>query len=103
MSISISISLWFWEARMKVSVSLTPGDRLPVLLERIKRREKYARIRAVLYSLVPVALTVILLDYANSSVRKAQNEVAALKTEATTYTTQIDTLKKNTETYQTQS
>jgi hypothetical protein len=88
---------------MKVSVSLTPGDRLPVLLERIKRREKSARIRAVLYSLVPVALTVILLDYANSSVRKAQNEVAALKTEATTYTTQIDTLKKNTETYQTQS
>src|SRR5215471_16310196 len=88
---------------MKVSVSLTPGDRLPVLLERIKRREKSARIRAVLYSLVPVALTVILLNYANFSVRKAQSEVAALKAEATTYTTQIDTLKKNTETYQTQS
>jgi cell wall-associated NlpC family hydrolase len=88
---------------MKVSVSLTPGDRLPDLLERIERREKSARIRAVLYSLAPVALTVVLLSYANSSVRTAQNQVDALKTEASTYTTQIDTLKKNAETAQTQS
>jgi hypothetical protein len=88
---------------MKVSTSLTPGDQLPVLLERIERREKSALSRAVLYSLLPVALTVGLLGYTASSVRNAQKQVDALKTEATTYTTQIDTLKKNAETYKTQS
>src|SRR2546428_9231684 len=88
---------------MKVSSSLTPGDQLPVLLECIERQEKSARIRHVLYSLPPVALTVLLLGYTASSVRNAQKQVDALKTEATTYTTQIDTLKKNTESYKTQS
>jgi cell wall-associated NlpC family hydrolase len=88
---------------MKVSTSLTPGDQLPVLLERIERREKSARSRGVLYSLLPVALTVVLLGYTASSVRNAQKQVDALKTEATTYTTQIDTFKKNAETYKTQS
>jgi len=88
---------------MKVSTSLTPADQLPVLLERIERREKSARSRGVLYALLPVALTVVLLGYTSSSVRNAQNQVDALKTEATTYTTQMDTLKKNTETYKTQS
>src|SRR5262245_16266140 len=88
---------------MNVSTSLTPGDQLPVLLERIERREKSARSRGVLYSLLPVALTVVLLSYTASSVRNAQRQIDALKTEATTYTTQIDTLKKNTETYKTQS
>jgi len=88
---------------MKVSTSLTPGDQLPVLLERIERREKSVRSRTVLYSLLPVALTVGLLGYTASSVRNAQKQVDALKTEATTYTTQIDTLKKNAETYKTQS
>jgi cell wall-associated NlpC family hydrolase len=57
----------------------------------------------VLFSLLPVALAVVLLGYAASSVRSAQKEIDALKTEATTYTTQIDTLKKNAETYKTQS
>jgi len=88
---------------MKVSTSLTPGDQLPVLLERIERREKSARGRAVLYSLLPVVLTIVLLGYTSSSVQNAQKLVDALKTEATTYTTQIDTLKKNAETYKTQS
>jgi uncharacterized protein YoxC len=50
-----------------------------------------------------VALTVVLLVYAASSVRTAQKQVEALKTEATTYTSQIDSLKKNTESYKTQS
>src|SRR4029434_3972735 len=97
------MSLWFWETRMKVLDSLNPGDQLPVLLERIERREKSARSRGVLYSLLPVALTVVLLGYTASSVRNAQKQVDALKTEATTYTTQIDTFKKNAETYKTQS
>jgi hypothetical protein len=88
---------------MKASTSLTPSDQLPVLLERIERREKSARSRGVLYSLLPVVLTVVLLGYAASSVRKAEKQVDALKTEASTYTTQIDTLKKNAETYQTES
>jgi len=88
---------------MRVSTSLTPGDQLPVLLERIERREKSARIRAILSSLLPVALTVVLLGYTASSLRNAQKQVDDLKTEATTYTTQIDTLKKNAETYKTQS
>src|SRR5947207_5500415 len=88
---------------MKVLTSLTPGDQLPVLLERIERREKSERSRAVLYSLLPVALTVVLLGYTAASVRNAQKQVNALKTEATTYTTQIDTLKKDAETYKTQS
>ena len=68
---------------MKVSTSLTPGDQLPVLLERIERREKSARSRTVLYSLMPVALTVVLLGYTASSVRNAQKQVDVLKTEAT--------------------
>jgi hypothetical protein len=88
---------------MKVSTSLTPGDQLPALLERIERREKSARIRTVLYSLVPLALTVVLLGYSASSVRNAQKQLDALTTEATTYTTQIDALKKNAEAYKTQS
>ena len=88
---------------MKISTSLTPGDQLPILLERIERREKSARSRGVLYSLLPVALTVVLLGYTASSVRNAQKQVDALKTAATTYTTQIDTLKKDAETYKTQS
>jgi uncharacterized protein YoxC len=88
---------------MKVSTSLTPGDQLPVLLERVARREKSARNRGLLYSLLPVALTVVLLIYTASSVRNAQKQVDALKTEATTYTSQIDSLKKNTESYKTQS
>src|SRR5215468_3027206 len=88
---------------MKVLTSLNPADQLPVLLERIERREKSARARAVLYSLLPVALTVGLIGYTASSVRNAQNQVDALKTEALTYTTQIDTLKKNAETYKGQA
>src|SRR5207249_4996021 len=88
---------------MKVSTSFTPADQFPVLLERIEHREKSARSRAVLYSLLPVALTVVLLGYTAASVRNAQKQVNALKTEATTYTTQIDTLKNNAETYKTQS
>jgi len=88
---------------MKVSTSLTPGDQLPVLLERIEQREKSARIRAVLFSLLPAALTVALISYTASSVRNAQRQVDALTTEATTYTTQIDTLKKNADTYKNQS
>jgi hypothetical protein len=88
---------------MKVSSFLTPGEELPGLLERIERREKSERSRAVLYSLLPVALTVVLLGYTASSVRTAQKQVDALKTEASTYTTQIDTLKKNADTYKTQS
>src|SRR5690348_1663505 len=88
---------------MKSSTSFAPGGELPVLLERIERREQSARRRAVLYSLLPVALTVLLLGYTASSVRSAQNQVDALKNEASTYTTQIDTLKKDTETYKTQA
>jgi hypothetical protein len=88
---------------MKVSTSLTPGDQIPVLLERIERREKSARIRAVLFALLPVAFTIVLVSYASSSVRNAQKEIDALKTAASTYTTQIDTLKKNAESYQSQS
>jgi outer membrane murein-binding lipoprotein Lpp len=88
---------------MNVSTSLTPGGQLPDLLERIGRREKSARIRAVLYSLLPVVLTFVLLGYTASSVRDAHKQVDALKTEASTFTTQIDTLKKNTENYRTQS
>jgi cell division protein FtsB len=88
---------------MKVLDSLNPGDQLPVLLERIERREKSARSRAVLFSLLPVALTFVLLGYTASSVRNAQKQVDDLKAEASTYTTQIDTLKKNAETYKNQS
>lgn len=88
---------------MKVSSSLTPGDQLPVLLERIARREKSALNRGLLYSVPTVAITVVLLVYTASSVRNAQMQVDALKAEAATYTTQIDSLKKNTESYKTQS
>lgn len=88
---------------MKVSTSLSPGDQLPVLLERIERREKFARSRTVLFALLPVTLTVVLLGYTSSSVRNAQKQVDALKTEASTFTTQIDTLKNNADSYKTQS
>ena len=88
---------------MKVSDSLNPGDQLPALLERIERREKSARILAILYSLAPVTLIVVLLSYTSASVRNAQKQIDALKTEATTYTTQIDTLKQNSEGYKSQS
>jgi uncharacterized protein YoxC len=88
---------------MKVSPSLTPGDQLPALLERMARREKSARSRGVLYTLLPVTLTVVLLGYSQSSIRTAQKQMDALKAEAATYTSQIDTLKKNTESYKSQS
>jgi hypothetical protein len=88
---------------MKVSDSLNPGDQLPALLERIERREKSARILAIVYSLAPVALTVVLISYTSASVRNAQKQIDALKAEASTYTTQIDTLKQNSEGYRSQS
>jgi hypothetical protein len=88
---------------MKVSTSLTPGDQLQALLERIDAREKLARSRVVVYSLLPVALTVLLLGYAVSSERNARTQVDALKAEAASFTTQIDTLKRNAAAYQTQS
>ena len=88
---------------MRVSTSLTPGDQLPVLLERIARREKSDLNRGLLYSVPTVALTVVLIVYTASSVRNAHRQVEALKAEASTYTTQIDSLKKNTESYKTQS
>src|SRR5262245_5778537 len=88
---------------MKVSTSLTPGDQLPGLLERIERREKSARSRGVLVSLLPVVLTVVMLGYTASSIRNAQKQIDALRTEASTYTTQIDTLKENAESYKSQS
>src|SRR5262245_20582068 len=88
---------------MKSSTSFAPGGELPVLLERIERREQSARRRAVLYSLLPVALTVVLLGYTATSVQTAKKQVDSLKYEATTYTTQIDTLKKDAETYKGQA
>ena len=88
---------------MKVLNPLTPGDQLPGLLERIERREKSALSRGVLYSLVPVALTVLLLLYTVSSVQNAQKQVDSLRAEASSYTTQIDALKKNADNYQSQS
>src|SRR5437867_2976144 len=102
-NISNSISLRFWEGRMKSSTSFAPGGEFPVLLERIERREQSERRRAVLYSLLPVALTVVLLGYTASSVQTAQKQVDALKHEATTYTNQIETSKKDTETYRAQA
>jgi uncharacterized protein YoxC len=88
---------------MKVSTSLTPGDQLPALLERMARQEKSARTRGVLFTLLPVAITVALLDYSQSSVRNAQKQVDVLKAEAATFTTQIEALKTNTESYKSQS
>src|SRR5262249_46231126 len=88
---------------MKEWSSLNPGEQLPILLERIERTEKSARSRAVLISLLPVALTVVLLVYAASTVRSVQKQMDALKTEASTYTTQIAALKKNADNYKTQS
>jgi hypothetical protein len=88
---------------MKGSTSFAPGGELPALLERIERRERFARRRAVLYSILPVALTVVLLGYTASSVQNAQKQVDALKNEASTYTTQIDTSKKDAETYKAQA
>jgi hypothetical protein len=88
---------------MKVSPSLTPADELPVLLQRIERRAQSTRIRSVLYSLLPVSLTVVLLGYTASSVRNAQEQIDALKAEASTYTTRLDTLKKDAETSKSQS
>src|SRR6476660_3536108 len=102
-SILISTSIWFWETSMNVSTSLTPGDQLPALLERVARREKAARNRGLLYTALPVALTIGLFVLSQSSIRSAQQQVIALKAEAATFNSQIDTLKKNTEGYKSQS
>ena len=88
---------------MRVSPSLTPGDELPVLLQRIERREQSTRLRSVLFSLLPVLLTVVLLGYTASSVKTAQQQIDALKAEASTYTSRMDTLKKDAETSKFQS
>jgi hypothetical protein len=88
---------------MKDSTSLTPGDQLPALLERVARKEKLARNRGILYTLLPVTLTVGLFAFSQSSIRNAQQQVIALKAQAATYTNQMDTLKKNTEGYKSQS
>jgi hypothetical protein len=82
---------------MKSSTSFVPGGELPVLLERIERREQSARRRTLLYSLLPVTLTVVLLGYTATTVQTATRQVDSLKTEATTYTTRIDTSKKDAE------
>jgi hypothetical protein len=88
---------------MKSSTSFVPGGELAGLLERIERREQSARRRTVLYSLLPVSLTVVLFGYTASSVRSAEKQVDGLKNEATTYTTQIDTSKKVAETSKAQA
>ena len=88
---------------MKSSTTFVPGSELPGLLERIERREQSVRLRTVLYSLLPVALTVVLLGYTATSVRTAQQQVDGLKNESSTYTTQIDTFKKGAETSQAQT
>jgi uncharacterized protein YoxC len=82
---------------MKSSTSFVSGGELPGMLERIERREQSARRRTVLFSLLPVTLTVVLFGYTASSVRTAEKQVDGLKNEATTYTTQIDTSKKDAE------
>jgi uncharacterized protein YoxC len=88
---------------MKSSTSFVPGSELPGLLERIERREQSVRLRTILYSLLPVALTIVLLGYTASSVRTAQQQVDGLKNESSTYTTQIDTFKKGQETSKAQT
>ena len=88
---------------MKNSTSFVPGGELPVLLERVERKEQSARRRTVLYTLAPVALTVALLGYSASSVSTARKQVAGLKSEASTYTNQIDTSKKDAETSKAQA
>src|SRR5215471_4162868 len=91
------------EARMNSSTSFVPGGELAGMLERIDRRERSARRRTVLYSLLPVARTALLPGYAGSSVRAANKQVDSLKQEATTYTSQIDTSKKDAETSKAQT
>lgn len=78
-------------------------DRLPALFHRIEQRDQTARRRAVLYSLLPVGLTVVLLGYTAVQVQQAQNQVQSLKQEAQTYSTQIESLKKNADTYKVQA
>ena len=57
----------------------------------------------MLYSLLPVGLTVVLLGYTAVQVQQAQNQVQSLKQEAQTYSTQIESLKKNADTYKVQA
>ena len=90
-------------ASSSTSAPLTSGAPLPALLERIERREQTARRRAVLYSILPVALTVVLLGYTAVQVQKAQQQVQSLKNEAGTYTTQIESLKKDADVYKGQA
>jgi len=85
------------------SAARASEDRLPALLERIEHREQTARRRAVFYSILPVALTAVLLGYTATQVRNAQQQVQGLKNEASTYTTQIESLKKDAATYRAQA
>jgi len=90
-------------ASSSVSASGASADPLPALLERIERREHTARRRALLYSLLPVALTIVLLGYTAWRVQHAQQQVRALEHEATTYTTQIAALRNDADRYKAQA
>jgi len=59
------------------------GERtLDDVLARIERRERTARVRAVLYSLVPIAMAVVLLGYSAFRVQTATNQVQLLRGQA---------------------
>ncbi|MFQ5881650.1 MAG: hypothetical protein ACE5I9_04160 [Candidatus Methylomirabilales bacterium] len=66
------------------------------LLARIERREQTARRRAIFYSLVPIAMAVIILGYTAYRIQSATTKVRELEKQATSYREQVTQLKAQT-------
>lgn len=67
---------------------------LETILERTERRESQRRRRAILYTLIPIMMALILLVYSSTRIQKETNQVMALQREAAQYEQQIQGLKK---------
>lgn len=64
------------------------------LLGKIERREQQARTRAILYTLVPVVVGVLLLSYATWRVQTAEEEVESLRQVADSLREQVDAIQE---------
>ncbi len=63
------------------------------LLARIERREKTSRRRAVLYTLIPITMAIVLLAYTANRVQRATDQVLDLKIQASRYKEQTTQLR----------
>lgn len=72
----------------------TQGNNLAQLLQRVEERDRASRRNAILYSLIPIAVAVVLLTLTGWQVYNAEKKVADAKKELRALESQTDVLQK---------